>query len=92
MASGQSSKGEQTNYLTACIPVHFWDLPAQSNLISSNFFFSIKQSSDGHLKLKCHMVPHGNLDREKAGATSASSIISKGARGWTRWWKENMPG
>jgi hypothetical protein len=38
-------EGEQTNYLTTCSPVHFRDLPAQSNDISSHFFFSIKHSS-----------------------------------------------
>jgi Reverse transcriptase (RNA-dependent DNA polymerase) len=71
-------KGEQTNYLTACSPVHFRDLPAQSNAISSHFFFSIKQSSDGHLKLKCRMVPHGNRDREKAGLRTDSSTAQFG--------------
>jgi hypothetical protein len=71
-------KGEQTNYLTACNPVHFRDLPAQSNVISSHLFFSIKQSSDGHLKLKCRMVPNGNRDREKAGLRTDSATAQFG--------------
>jgi Reverse transcriptase (RNA-dependent DNA polymerase) len=71
-------KGEQTNYLTACSPVHFRDIPAQSNVISSHLFFSIKHSSDGHLKLKCRMVPHGNRDLEKDGLRTDSATAQFG--------------
>ena len=75
---GKTVKNEKTNYLTPCSPVHYRDLPAQSNVISSHFFFSIKQASDGHLKLKCRMVYHGNRDREKAGLRTDSATAQFG--------------
>jgi hypothetical protein len=66
-------KVEKSNYLTTCSPVHFRDLPAQSNEISSHFFFSIKQSSYEHRKLKFCMIPHGIQDRGKSGLRTDSA-------------------
>jgi hypothetical protein len=54
---------EKENYLKACRPIKLLDLPPRSNVISSHHFLSIKKISDGNLKLKCRMVPHGNRDR-----------------------------
>jgi hypothetical protein len=64
---------EKENYLMACHPVKLHELPPRSNVISSHHFFSIKKTSDGNLKLKCRMVPHGNRDREKAGLRTDSA-------------------
>jgi Reverse transcriptase (RNA-dependent DNA polymerase) len=64
---------EKENYLKACRPIKLLDLPPRSNVISSHHFFSIKKTSDGNLKLKCRMVPHGNRDREKAGLRTDSA-------------------
>ena len=64
---------EKENYLKACKPIKLLDLPPRSNVISSHHFISIKKTSDGNLKLKCRMVPHGNRDREKAGLRTDSA-------------------
>jgi hypothetical protein len=64
---------EKENYLKACRPIKLLDLPPRSNVISSHHFLSIKKISDGNLKLKCRMVPHGNRDREKSGLRTDSA-------------------
>jgi hypothetical protein len=64
---------EKENYLKACRPIKLSELPPPSNVISSHHFFSIKQTSDGNLKLKCRMVPRGNRDREKEGLRTDSA-------------------
>ena len=55
------------------LPMKLLELPPRSNNISSHHFFSIKKVSDGNLKLKCRMVPHGNRDREKTGLRTDSA-------------------
>jgi hypothetical protein len=64
---------EKDNYLKACLPMKLLELPPRSNMISSHHFFSFKKFSDGNLKLKSRMVPHGNRDREKTGLRTDSA-------------------
>jgi hypothetical protein len=64
---------EKENCLKACRPIKHSELPPRSNVVSSHHFFYVKKTSDGNLKLKCRLVPHGNRDRETEGLRTDSA-------------------
>jgi len=69
----KSKRKERDNYKEAIQITHRRDIPRNSNVISSHYFFVVKHDGEsGKLKLKCRIVPHGNRDKEKDDIRSDS--------------------
>jgi len=70
----KAEEKEKSNYKESIEVVDRRDVPRSANIISSHFFFKLKEGDEpGQLALKCRCVPHGNRDKVKEELRSDSS-------------------
>lgn len=51
------------NWAEAYIPVNYQDVSRGANVISSHFFYNVKQEEVDTKRLKARLFPHGSRDR-----------------------------
>lgn len=56
---------EEINFKKIFKEVHFSDIPADANIISSHVLYKVKVNDDNSLMMKARIGPHGNKDRDK---------------------------
>ena len=72
---------EEDSFLQNCERVHYSDVPANANVVSSHVIYKVKDLDDHSLHCKARIAPHGNKDSEKDGLrTDSSSCPSFGIR------------